>query len=59
MDGRKQQYEEWLGAVDSCVQDQLSVGIDDLPDCAYLDAFEAGVSARACAEDVIEEVRDA
>lgn len=73
MDGRKagsndraqryardtQLYEEWLGKVNAHVTQQLGVGIEDLPDYAYRDAYLAGTDPMDCATTVIEEVSDA
>lgn len=47
-------FDDWLAEVDRIVSAKCGVGIDDLADMCYRDAFEDDVSPRDMAADVFE-----
>lgn len=54
----KQTFEEWMKAVDQAVQNSIGVSVHDLPDYAFRDAYDDGVSAKRVAKRVIKAAKD-
>ena len=47
-------FETWMIEVDRRLVVACSMGVDDLPDYSYRDAFDAGMSANEVAEEALD-----
>lgn len=50
----KQSFEEWMRKVDQAVQRITGLGVFDLPDVAYRDWYDDGVSVKSAASRAIK-----
>ena len=50
----KQTFEEWLAKVNGVLESRIGIGTSDLPDIAYTDLYEDGVTPQAAAKKAIE-----
>ena len=48
-------FMKWMDRVNDIIQGRSGVGVLDLPDFAYRDAYDAGESPSEVAEEVLEE----
>lgn len=53
----KTTFEDWMAAVDSATYQLVGMSIYDLPDVAFMDMFEDGVSAKGAARAAIKEAK--
>lgn len=54
MDNNDGRFVRWLKAVDHYVVGSIGLGIDDLPDQDYRAYFDAGLSAKETADEIVE-----
>lgn len=47
-------FETWMVEVDRRLVVACSMGVDDLPDYSYRDAFDAGISASEVADEALD-----
>ena len=47
-------YEEWMEEIDQLITANLGIGLDDLDDYRYADAYEDGLSPAETAMEVLE-----
>ena len=47
-------YEEWMEEIDQLITANLGIGLDDLDDYRYADAYEDGLSPGETAMEVLE-----
>lgn len=48
-------FNEWMRKVNSIVASKLGVGVDDLPDANFMDAYTDGVDADEYAHDFVSD----
>ena len=48
-------FETWMAEVDRRLVLACGMGVDDLPDCNYRDAFDAGISPKEIANEALDE----
>ncbi|MBU2685534.1 MAG: hypothetical protein KKF27_20025 [Gammaproteobacteria bacterium] len=47
-------FDQWMKVVDSLICDELGVGVNDLPDYLWRDAYDDGIAPEDAAEDYID-----
>ena len=47
-------FDQWMKVVDSLICDELGVGVNDLPDYLWRDAYDDGIAPQDAAEDYID-----
>jgi hypothetical protein len=53
----KRNFQDWMEAVDTCIEDRIGLISLDLPDCDYWTQWDNGTSPTAMANRAIREAK--